>query len=1507
MSETNIHKRHNDFLLSSREERLIFENRSSGTGGALKSENGDQPDIQLSQERAELSVQTEPHIESPETRIHTIQKNVEEGALVTIPSVALDNVPERQLLFRTIKESQLLDALIAKQMQNVTASRISDVDKLESGQKEEILLRILESPQQVITSIELVRSERARLERNLEHLERYKDIINIDQLSLMQAALDNLHEREIEAEHGNMSEEEKEKLRQQREDILQQMGVSPEDVEMIAQNIRQNADRAADNIKAFNGWKPQQSDSDEEVVLRLFWDLSDTQRKRGLLGPVSEAQAAERSSVRDRYADALSRQEVTLGNYLRALCLSKIKRLQETLNREREEIEGRLAASDEKGSNSSRTSPELSDRARIFAIESKADNLNEERKILTGEKPGGIDIHVLSAVAANVTAMEAEIGAESDNDQRGRLHTALDRDVVAMRVNESIAEEIAKEVHAVSEKIVWGQPEAAKAIAKLLDIYGDYRRGREHVPMETRMNMQTTNPTILEKDLTAVMIIANDPDFAAKAENARSEADEVIRRDYPNNDTTRKLLLKESDAAIDAIKKSTRMELSHVLQIPDLLDKQKTEINWKLHAAENPEDPEHEEMYRQAVMGAMELKKAQSLLETAAVVEEVATNEEFSTKTSLEHGIAAQTYGYYSFDTKKIYLNMEKIRQDNKDRDAVEAHERNHLLIDILCRQTMVLPGLLVGTQIRLNEAAKKLGTNAEELLRTFARECDINEQATNWKEMAMDEAAVVFADFVSDRKTTLTDAERKIFNALDLRKKSDADKDVLGPVTRRDSTEGEKRERGRRMAADSGEDPEDAGPTEEEYPFRKNWEEINWELDRIDEFMNVYPQNLQAQAVQGKTYAQHITDLKWARDITGKAYTQEGIQNPERNRQLQAALNELKEKTGEVYAAVKDFDEKKMDLTTVPPSTKRTLFQRASERIVWCSVSDMWGILKDAGEDIQRMWKRRGEDVRAKLGHAISKTFIPESIPYFGRLQYDFRGREKNSEQEEVGVWEKRFEHVDNHTLEHMIKGQHDKDKVKAIINLLTKRGRMNFSDTDMWDTLERLSKYSMPHEACKRDLVLRNAYLQKLSTQIWDEKDLFEKWKNANDSAIKSEKSAFTPTVDSLSSIPKGQKHSLARLLEAWDKQKNHSGQISPEEEVNPHQYEEHVHYAMRNGKMDMEDKFFYLIQGVARGLLNIDRLNAFNGEQGGILNEFPFIDFFDRKNNTLHEIKQIAERITNDKNPYVYDYRTTYLLFEEVRNNKAVHDRVTKGIKASQNIDHEDIPLLVGMLDHNNIKQMTDIAGGQLWRLSAPAMKNAYVGYNSLFQYYAIRAKMLLNNTEGVQPFSKEDITKLTTSLVAFIMYDNLMTQVADNGTKRPHLSWNEINNEAPVSGERKTKEYRDTVTGFASGIVKGKLGITSVNHEKQDLTADDIIGLGRDSHSVETMGSDKRKALFTDSFYEKLTKRIHGELTSRFNTRPKELLLWLSEYADTFHPELSEFNYKNISGIAPTWNK
>ncbi|MFA4846372.1 MAG: hypothetical protein WC654_07525, partial [Patescibacteria group bacterium] len=598
-------------------------------------------------------------------------------------------------------------------------------------------------------------------------------------------------------------------------------------------------------------------------------------------------------------------------------------------------------------------------------------------------------------------------------------------------------------------------------------------------------------------------------------------------------------------------------------------------------------------------------------------------------------------------------------------------------------------------------------------------------------------------------------------------------------------------------------------------------------------------------------------------------------------------------------------IDRDRMDLTHVPRSTAASLWMRFTRNVEWMSISDMIAMFRDMKEDIQRMWNRRSQAARSRMGERIT-GLIPEVIPYFGWLKHDFRGREKASEQEEVGIWEKRYEKIDEEQLLKMVGETTNRDQVKAIVNLLTKRGRMDFDCEAFWTTLERLSRYSMPHGPCRRDNLLRNTYLQKLITDIWGEKSLFEHWKTTNDGGIKTGKDSFQATCDDLSSVSGGLAGQLQRLLENHIKKNKKGISLSKEEEVNPHLYEKVLNYAMKNGKMNMQDKFFFLIQGIAHGIMNVDRLRGFTGEQGEILNSFPFIDYFTNKNNTLPEIEKIASRI-GTPGQVEPDYRTTYFLYQEVMPNDSARKRMLKALKNVQNIDHEDFPMLMSTLDYNNVTNVISFFSGNQPKVSSPAMQNGYVGYNTLFQYYAARARMYLEGVPGAKPLTKDELRRLATSIAAFVHYDNLVTNTAiePQNPNRPRLSWNEIHNVTPVSGYVPTSQYRDKASSFAFDFAS-ELDIGKVN----GLSLDEVIGKDRQSiNDINGLDKEKRKTLGEVKTPENLETQLAEHLIANPD-RAMEILRKFSEgrflQEGGKQPETGEgFLYNNIKQIAKDW--
>ena len=376
------------------------------------------------------------------------------------------------------------------------------------------------------------------------------------------------------------------------------------------------------------------------------------------------------------------------------------------------------------------------------------------------------------------------------------------------------------------------------------------------------------------------------------------------------------------------------------------------------------------------------------------------------------------------------------------------------------------------------------------------------------------------------------------------------------------------------------------------------------------------------------------------------------------------------------------------------------------------------------------------------------------------------------------------------------------NKDQAKAIFMLLSERGRMDWNDDKVWETLNALSIYEMPIEACKRDDILRDKWIHKITSEIWDDKDLYFKWRQSNDGAVKSGKSEFTATVDQYSNVDDGLDAELINQLKLWDAKQDGHG-ASPD--LNPHLYEEILDYSMRNGKMTMEGKLFFLVQGVAKGILSIDRLRTMAGETSGILNEYPWLDYFYKKNNSLPEVKALAKRLTEEKHPYKYGPKTTLWVHLEVMRVESTRQRISKAISGmrAENLDHEDIPTLVAQADYLNIDRMTGMVSGTREKLSPEAVRNSYTGFGTKFKVLGRLAQM---EKDGVAQFTDKDTQEAAKAIVAYIHMDNIFTRNASK-LDRPELTWDNIDTgTGPSTGDYTVGQYRTPQNEFAYDVVK-----------------------------------------------------------------------------------------------------
>lgn len=1096
-------------------------------------------------------------------------------------------------------------------------------------------------------------------------------------------------------------------------------------------------------------------------------------------------------------------------------------------------------------------------------------------------------------------------GAREAIVKLNRIETELNGDVT-LRKPKNLAEKEVSE----NDRVVWASETAARLEKLDLDRIAAVSPLAESLMKQFREFFHAFKPgeRQTEEDLIAIrqtpsdhmtritrLIQITETNPKALKDETMRQLDERVPQD--KLESVLQAVRKDLEPAIDGVLGNINHPTARFLNIPGHIENLRGEIESDLLTAdtmrEQTGDAFNDKAGKAAAEAQQKIKRLQDCSRILAAITARGSDiiirpgrDEYRAKAGRD------SFGFYSYEDGKIYLNADRIRDVRLDEEEVIEHEVGHAMMDAF-RRSDVFPTIMLS----FNEGLKNETTASGESLETvLVRQApvwgiEVGNPASptieeKWK--MMDELANRYSMWKEDGEDgKISDQERELFALC-------AKNQTLLPAAKPLNLTG-----GVHLDADdlhgggTAVAEEDAPPAPERSYEENELGKAEKQILDIESFLEAYPE------YKGTVDAYDYQDLKKAIDQAKKSFRSNAYL-----RDVQNFLNTLKA-ANETLKAINDdvikvVDLAKSDLTHETKTGARSIWRIVTEDINWVSLSDVGTMFKDAWEDIQRMWKRRGEAARNRLGKSITEM-IPDDVYLLGRLKHEFERRDRTSEEEEVGVWEKGLEKIDPHDLMHeMVPRVKSRDQLKAIIHLVTKKGRMDWDDTHLWDKLEYYSGYRMPRAACLRDADLRNQWLQKMTADIWRDKDFFEHSKAENDGAIDSGRKHLDPYVEELSATGR-LRAELRRLLTNYTRMAN-GEKLAKEEEVNPHLYEGIIYYAMRNGKMSMEEKFFFLVKGVDIGILSVDRLRAFSGENFGILNSFPFIDYFSSGQNcSKHEIAKIAGRITEAPDGQGAQYkpgaRMTKFLMEEVAFDKNVYDRVNKALKRAENIDHEDIPMLLTQVDYNGVNQIINFTSGSQAKVSAAAMQNGYVGYNSFLKYFAMKA------TIGHPPITDRDIAKIASTLGAYSMWDNLITRnsIGSPATARPFLSWEQINEQAPVSGAEKTRAYRDTMNDFTLDLARS-LGINDVG----GIPIDVYIGVDRQSGARFQAYKAANPGEKDDDIYKMIEagpQKFVTALKEKLSNPANRALLVqiLKQRESSFIPEESSFELGNVRGF------
>jgi len=872
----------------------------------------------------------------------------------------------------------------------------------------------------------------------------------------------------------------------------------------------------------------------------------------------------------------------------------------------------------------------------------------------------------------------------------------------------------------------------------------------------------------------------------------------------------------------------------------------------------------------------------------------------------------------------KLYLR-DDIPADER-RETIR-HERGHMILAILTEQSMLLPELMndrveqtaSGTFASLETCGERWGITRERVAKAYANQLD--HLSPNLKQRRLDalyhrellEEGLMRKALTGEHAASVHPDDQAVFASLGAKNGEPA---IARHLTSDNFTLGQGQEGGEGEGGGGTEHPGEEESIMDAYVPDEDFEEIERHLSSIRSFGKAYPQ-----------YGSRVSEILDAPDgympwlaFFRNLYKQKQAQapdgsvrsmdDPSRSKDLLAWMQAFKKQTGETDKQCSHIDETLSDVNTADPKKKGTLSQRLG--IQWLCILDMIRIYKEFKEDIEGMWKSMQDHTTAEAKAALTKNLpskifgvkIPIIGNYTERMPHYAERRKNQLELDRVKKWEDAFKNLDADSLLELIGANPTKDQLRASIELLVGKGRMNWGDERVWRALNRFSKFQMPIEPCKRSELLRDKWLHKLVSQIWGDKDMYDEWMTQNEGNYDKHKKSYTHAVDNLSNVAGKMSHELKSILELFVKNTDpNTGQLLPHhslpEEVNPHHYEEILHYAMRDGKMTMEQKMFYLIQGIRYKLIPINRLRVLAGERGELLSAFPFLDYFYQRHNSYEEICRLGERIQeSEANKFAPGLKTTLFMRLILLRDGKVRERMSKASdRKAEGIDHEDVPYLATDVDYNKMLNLLGNISGERWKVTTQGWQNAYVGFGEKFRCYGQFARLAQN---GKAMFRPNDVNELAQSIVSWVVMDNKLTGAAAV-EKEARMTEQGFNTRPVANTNLRTRDFRDPVRRFVMELVRS-IGLTDADIAGSGLTLAKYLGTTDDVQRSATKDDCTKNRGANSFFAEAFLKKMN---TADGAAALQNLLI---RYADQFKAgayggQPDEITYGKVENIVP----
>jgi len=408
-------------------------------------------------------------------------------------------------------------------------------------------------------------------------------------------------------------------------------------------------------------------------------------------------------------------------------------------------------------------------------------------------------------------------------------------------------------------------------------------------------------------------------------------------------------------------------------------------------------------------------------------------------------------------------------------------------------------------------------------------------------------------------------------------------------------------------------------------------------------------------------------------------------------------------------------------------------------------SVTDVWEMGKSMWEYYVRRWERRQKEKYSSAGKEL-----PFWAPEMQRIN-------QAAENEEMGQFKESFEQKGVYEIIERLEKTGTRDELKAALVVLNEKGQMRWDNIDFWKNLNNFVDPSLaipipsngdPNtEISDKDSRTGFAFLKDAIDSLWGE-GTYNNWYSQNKSTYQSNAKGFYEEGKELEGVEGGPGRRLAELLKL-----HKEGRY-----IDPHEYEGLILFSIDYGKAAMQEKLYYMIEGVAaqnmygRTILSFDRMAHINSE---MLHKFPMLEYLCAK---VQREEEIVHAFTMD------DYKKWVRWFDEGNPNnfiptKAVdnfmwkyaipndhtQNRINKDMRNGENLDHDD---MFGFLPPASTGVITDACKsttGSKKFLTIEGYANVFPGFSQYFK----------SLSENNYP------DKLADAIKSYVRYEGIMT--------------------------------------------------------------------------------------------------------------------------------------------------